>query len=290
MGTFAHEVLARGKEIARGFTENRLALTAGGIAFFTALALAPTFFAFGAIASLFVDRADLERLLRQVLDQTPRDIDPDNAVIPQLVDIAAQGSTGALTSSSIIAVIVAVYSASKVVMGLRMALDSIFGVSHEQTGLIARAMAGLVAFIGLVVFALAAATLAVLPRIAHVMGLSDSQPTSTIVMWIAGLVLLYGALRAFYRHGPHLGRGRVVNVPWVSWQVGFAALWVVGVTGFFGLYVNFSGALGAAIALFGASVVFLVWLYFVVMGILIGAQFLATSSEIAIGADQRSEQ
>jgi len=265
-----------------------LALVAGGIAFFTALALAPTFFAFGAIASLFISREDLERLLRQLFDQAPSELDPDNSLVPQLVDIAAQGSAGALTTSSIIAIFVAVYAASKVVMGLRMALDSIFGLGREPSGIVLRAMAGVVAFIGLIVFALAAASLTVVPRIAQALGFGTSWPASHVVTWLVGLVLFYLALRAVYRHGPHLGRGQVVRVPWLSWQVAFAALWVFAVTGFFGLYVNFSGALGAAIALFGASVVFLVWLYFIIMGVLIGAQLLATSSAITIGAARRS--
>lgn len=260
--------------VLRAMTKNRLTLIAGGIAFFAALALAPTAFAFGAIASIFISRTDLEQFLNTLFSQAPGEV--SQSLVPGIVEVASRGSSGALTASSVVAIVVAVYAASKVVLGLRMAVDSIFSVTNEPTGLIARGIAGVVAFVVITAFALIAASLTVVPRLLQAMNV-DVSGLLHLASGIAGVIALYLALRAFYRHGPHLGAGKVVDVPWLSIPVFAATLWVVVVTAFFGLYVNLSGALGAAIALFGASIVFLVWLYVLVMGVLIGAQVLAIS-------------
>lgn len=267
--------------VLRAFTANRLSLLTGGIAFFAALALAPTLFAFGALGSLFISRDDLEAFLTAVLRQLPKDV--SDAILPGILQITAQGSVGALTTSSIVAVLVAVYAASKVVLGLRMSLDAIFTGARDLQGLIPRLIAGFTAFIGIAVFAALAALLTVAPRLVALLGFtlpSGVQAGTALVT----ITLLYVGIRALYRHGPHLGKGQLVPVRWWSWQVLFATVWVVAVTLFFGLYVSISGALGAAIALFGASIVFLVWLYVTVLGILIGAQMLAISDRQASGA------
>ena len=261
-------------QVMRAFTANRLALLAAGIAFFAALALAPTLFAFGALGTLVIPRDDLEAVVAEALGQLPKDV--SDAVLPGILQITAQGSASALTVSSVVAVIVAVYAASKVVLGLRMSLDAIFTGSRELQGFVPRLFAGLFAFIGIVVFAILAASLTVVPRILGAFGVDVS---GGLQAWggVATVVLLYLGIRALYRHGPHMGLGHVVAVPWASPAVLLATVWVVASTVFFGLYVSVSGALGAAIALFGASVVFLVWLYVVVLGVLIGAQVLAIS-------------
>jgi membrane protein len=271
--------------MAQATTNQRLALMSGGIAFFTVLALAPTFFAFGAIASVFISRDDLEAVLKTILNQAPNDV--ASSLVPGIVSIASQGSSAALTTSSIVAIFVAVYAASKVVLGLRLALDSIFHVAHVPSGLVNRAFAGLVAFIGLIGFAVIAAALTIIPRLLDLFGLVKVPSLVHVLIWLIGIPLLYLALRAFYRHGPQWSRADRINVPWWSWPVTFATGWIVIVTVSFGLYVSHSGALGAAIALFGASVVFLVWLYFIVLGVLLGAQMLALSDHQATEAVQQ---
>lgn len=278
MRSFLGQKLRFLAQVMHAFTANRLALLAAGIAFFAALALAPTLFAFGALGTLVIPRDDLEAFVVNVLGQLPKDV--SDAILPGILQITAQGSASALTVSSVLAVIVAVYAASKVVLGLRMSLDAIFTGSRELQGFVPRLIAGLFAFIGIVIFAIVAASLTVVPRILAALGIDVSGGFQA---WggLATIALLYLGIRALYRYGPHLGQGRIVAVPWASAAVLFATVWVVAATVFFGLYVSVSGALGAAIALFGASIVFLVWLYVVVLGVLIGAQMLAISDRRA---------
>jgi len=280
----AQSALAWVTSMAQGFTQHRLALNSGGIAFFVALALAPTLFAFGAIASLFISRDALESVLESILQQTPRGV--ADSMIPEIVSIATQGSSAALTTSSVIAIFVAVYAASKVVLGMRLGVDSIFGVSEVPSGIINRAIAGLAALIGLVVLAIIVAALTIVPVISRALGFVYVPALIHVLTWLVGTALLYLAVRAFYRYGPHLSRPNRIQVPWMSWPVAFATAWILVVTASFGLYVNYSGALGAAIALFGASIVFLVWLYFIVLGVLLGAQMLALSDRPASAAVQ----
>jgi membrane protein len=275
----AQSALAWARSLAQGFTQHRLALISGGIAFFVALALAPTLFAFGAIASLFISPEALDSILQSILKETSRGV--ADSMVPEIVSIATQGSSAALTTSSVIAIFVAVYAASKVVLGMRLGVDSIFHVSNAPSGMVNRAIAGLVALLGLVGLALIVALLTIVPGVLRALGLASIPALIHVLTWLVGTALLYLAVRAFYRFGPHLSRTSRIRVPWMSWPVAFATAWIVVTTASFGLYVNYSGALGAAIALFGASIVFLVWLYFIVLGVLLGAQMLAISDRPA---------
>lgn len=253
----------------------RLTLAAGGLAFFTVLSLAPMLFAFGAIASVFLSTQDIRQLYESIVQIVPAAADPDGTTAQALESVATSPTATTFTVSTLIAAGVGIYAASRVVIGLRMALDAIFGVAVVKSPLIARLIAAVITLVLLLVAALGALALTVVPAVLRALDLGST--VFTVVNGVVAFVLLGLALRWIYRHGPHFGRRDRAVISWFAPGVWFAALWIMVVTGFLGVYVSLSSSVAASVLAFGAPIVLLLWLYLVALGMLIGAAIVAAS-------------
>jgi membrane protein len=268
IATFLRNVL----QIVNG---ERLTLAAGGLAYFTVLSLAPMLFAFGAIASLFLSTQDIRQLYESFVQVVPAAADPDGSTAQALETVATASSTTAFTVSTAIAAVIGIYAASRVVIGLRSALDAIFGAPTVKSPILARLVSAVVTLGLLLLASVGAFALTVVPTVLRALDLSSAA--FTVINWLVAFGIIGLALRWIYRHGPHFRRGTEVAVPWLAPGVWFAALWIMVVTGFLGLYVSLSSSVGATVLAFGAPAVLLLWLYLVAFGALLGAAIVATS-------------
>jgi membrane protein len=268
-------ILAFLRNVAQIVNGERLTLAAGGLAYFTVLSLVPTLFAFGAIASLFLSTQDIRQAYETFAQVVPAAADPDGSTAQALETVATSSSTTAFTVSTVFATAIGIYAASRVVIGVRSALDAIFGAPTVKSPLIARLISAVITLGLLVVAAVGAFALTVIPTLLSALELGNNA--FTIVNAIAAFLVIGVTLRWIYRHGPHFERGAEVAVPWLSPGVWFAALWIMVVTGFLGLYVSVSSSVGTTVLALGASVVLLLWLYLVAFGALLGAAIVATS-------------
>ncbi|MDP1877705.1 MAG: YhjD/YihY/BrkB family envelope integrity protein [Actinomycetota bacterium] len=266
--------LAYGRGLAATFTSNRATLAAGGLAYFVALALAPAAVALGCLAGLVLDPEQVRSALQAFVDRTPGTSQHAQSAIEVLVGLVDSASASSFTITTIVSVAIAVYAASKVVLGLRQALDALFGVTETRAGLVERGISAVITLVGLVIAVGLVVLITVLPSVLDWIGL-ESVPTSSgsgVVDWLLLLGLVYLAVRWLLHHGPNGGQ----RVPWSSPGVILAALWIVAVTGGVGIYARFSGSLGAAVLVFGAAVVLLLWLYLCFLGLLWGAAIEAS--------------
>lgn len=121
-------LVAWGSRLGQAFGRTRASLAAGGLAYFVALSLAPAALAFGTLAGLFLDPADVRTALERLADRAPASMGNLQPVVDALVSTVEAASSSALTITTVVSALIAVYAASKVVFGLRMAMNTVYGI------------------------------------------------------------------------------------------------------------------------------------------------------------------
>jgi membrane protein len=251
------------------YGRSRASLAAGGLAYFVALSLTPAAVAFGTLAGVFLDPADVRAALEDLAARAPGTVGDLQPAIDALVSMIEGASATAFTVTTVISLVIAVYGASKVVFGVRMAMNTVFGVVETRSGLIERAFSTVFTLLGLVAAVALVVLLTFVPRALAWLGVSGiaTSTGSWALDWLAVLALVYVAVHGILQRGPNGG----VRVPWGSPGVAVASIWIVAVTGGVGMYAGFSASLGAAVLVLGTAVVILLWLYLCFVGLLWGA-------------------
>ena len=258
-----------GQRLSLDYQRNRTALAAGGLAYFVALSLAPAALAFGTVAGLILDPEEVRTALENLVGKAPGTITGAQTAIDALVNLIAGASASTFTITTIVSLVIAVYAASKVVFGVRMAMNTTFGVVETRGGFLERMISTLVTLIGLVAGVVIVVVLTLVPRILSWLGIDGVSLTtgSWLVDWIVVVALVYLGVRWIMHHAPNGGR----RVPWTSPGVTLATVGIVGATVGVGIYARFSASLGAAVLLFGTAIGILLWLYLCFLALLWGA-------------------
>ena len=262
-------VVAWGSRLSGEYQRTRTSLAAGGLAYFVALSLAPAALAFGTLAGLFLDPADVRAVLERLAERAPQSLGNLQPVIDALVSTVETASASAFTVTTIVSVLIAVYAASKVVFGLRMAMNTAFGVAERRSGLVERAVSAVITLVGLVAAVAVVILLTVVPRVLDWLGVTDVRFTtgSWIADWLIAGALVFLAVRWTLRHAPNVTQ----PVPWLSRGAWLGTAGIAAATVGVGIYARFSTSLSAAILVFGTAVVILLWLYLCFVALLWGA-------------------
>ena len=258
-----------GQRLSLDYQRNRTALAAGGLAYFVALSLAPAALAFGTVAGLVLDPEEVRTALENLVSKAPGTITGAQTAVDALVNLIAGASASTFTITTIVSLAIAVYAASKVVFGVRMAMNTTFGVVETRGGFLERMISTLVTLIGLVAAVVVVVVLTLVPRILAWLGIDGVSLTtgSWLLDWVVVVSLVYLGVRWIMHHAPNGGR----RVPWRSAGVALATVGIVGATVGVGIYARFSASLGAAVLLFGTAIVILLWLYLCFLSLLWGA-------------------
>jgi membrane protein len=265
--------VAFGQVISGRFTEHRGSLTAGGLAFFVALSIAPAAVVVGWIVGLIVTPDQVRQALTDLVNHSPDLVTSLKPFVDSIVGVVEQSSGSTVTVTSLISLVIAVYAASRMVYGLRLALNTTFGVPERYRGIMERVLASAITLIGLVCAGAVIITLTFVPRILEALGITDVQIFTGIwvVDWVIVAVFVWLGCRWLMNRVPNHRQ----RVPWLAPGPIVSALWIVAVSGGVGIYVHFSGTLGAAILIFGTALVALLWLYLCFVGLLMGAEIEA---------------
>ncbi len=265
----AQHLFEWGSRLAADYGRTRASLAAGGLAYFVALSIAPAALAFGAIAGIVLSPEDVRAALEFLADRAPDNLGDLKPVADALVATIANASSGAFTLTTVISVLVAAYAASKVVFGLRMAMNTVFSVNETRSGLVERGIATVVTLLGMVAAVALVILLTIVPRVAGWLGF-DATPITTVsipVTWVVIAALVFVSVRWIIGHAPD----RREPVGWLSPGPWVATLGIVGSTVGVDVYARFSTSLGAAVLVFGTAVVILLWLYLCFVALLLGA-------------------
>ncbi len=251
------------------YTRTRSSLAAGGLAYFVALSLAPAALAFGTLAGLVLDPADIRSVLERLAERSPEAMGDLKPIVEALALTVERASTTAFSITAVVSTVIAVYAASKVVFGLRLAMNTIAGVTETRSGLIERGIATLVTLAGMVIGVAVVLLLTLVPKVLEWLGLQSALTVTGnwLLEWAAAMALVFVGARWILQHAPN----RAQRVPWTSPGPPVATLGILAATIGVGLYVRFSASLSVTVLLFGTAVVILLWLYLCFVALLWGA-------------------
>ncbi|MDD2859398.1 MAG: YihY/virulence factor BrkB family protein, partial [Candidatus Nanopelagicales bacterium] len=253
------------------FTEyslHRGSLASGGMAYFVLLAIAPAAVFIGAVAGAIVGPEDTRAAIESLLVRAPELGSEFQPTVDALLTVMTTASGSAVTVTSIVSLLIAIYAASKAIMALRLALDASFEFTGVRHGLLGRVRDAVLTLIGLLVIVTLMLVLTLLPRVLRWLGITDFRATTGVgwADWLLFAVLIWALLLALYHWVP----SRSAPVTWRSPVLLLVTAWLLAVSAGVGAYVGFSSTIGAAIAAFGAPMVLLLWLYLSFMGVLLG--------------------
>ena len=275
----ARPVIAFGQGVMARYSAVGGSLVAAGMSFYVFFALAPTALAVGALAGAFLTEQQVKDGVQQLVDRSPETLEPLQPALDAIVKLADRGSSGAFTITTIASILVATYVASKVVYGLRATLTRIFGAPERIHGIIDRGFSAVVALVGIIAMVAALLVLQLVPRILDaldldtVLQLVGSRVVNWSVLTLFAFVICAVAIRYLPDTSPRI-RAR-------SWGVLFATVWMLGSSAVFGLYTSLSNTVGAAVVVFGAPIVLMLWAYLIFVGIVLGAAIEAQRIGVA---------
>lgn len=244
--------------------DDRLPAVAGGVTFYTLLAIFP---GVGVFVSLYGLVADVQQAQEQFVGLVG--ILPSEFIgivgdqMMRLATAPAQNLSLAFVVTSILAVWSASSGVKALIDGLNIAYDE-----DEKRGFVRVSLLALGATLSLLLFiALLALLLVAAPALAP-----GEAPFTAAARWLTALVLTTGLISLLYRFGPSRAPPRW---PWVTWGSATAALlWMLGSLGF-SAYVANIGHYDRTYGPLGAVIAFMVWIWFSVLVILIGAELNA---------------
>jgi len=253
----AGEVWAVTGETWRRFRDGDAVLNAAGVAFFALLSIVPALAALVAVYGLFADPTEIAD---EVADLFGADAGPGRRwLLDELTRLTAT-SAASLRIAALVAVLVALWSASSGVRHLLEAIDSAFG--RPRAGWVRARSRGV---LGVVVLVVATAGLVALLDVA-----SGAPGWVTWLRFPAAFAVVLLGCAALYRRGGAQGLappGAIVA----------ALLWVgssIGLT----VYLEWGPDLEAAYGALASVVVVMLWLWLSAMALLAGAHVTAVVS------------
>jgi membrane protein len=270
------EIPARGwlQVVKRGWAEakaDQVPLLGAGVAFFAFLALFPAIIALVTLYGLFADPATIAAQVES-LSALPAE------VRQLIVDQVNSRNQTALGVTSVIAILLALFSASGGVSNLMTAINTAYDETEKRNPIKKRLLA-LALTLGAIVFiALMLGLVAVVPPLLTAVFGDNLAMTLLLqaVRWILLVVLVAVALAILYRVAPERDAPKM---RWVS--VGALAatvLWLLASIGF-SIYVATFGNYAKTYGVFAGIIVLLFWLWITSYAILLGAEINAEAEQ-----------
>jgi membrane protein len=252
--------------------EDRLPLVAAGVAFYAFLSIVPTLIAVVLIYGLVSDPSQVADQVETYASALPTSA--QELLIEQMTTLA-EAPRQSLGIGLVIALVVAVWSASNGTSNMIMAVNHAYGGEQER-GFVKRRAMGLLFTLGAIVFVLVAVALvAALPAIVDALELPGwVSIVVQVARWIVLLLAVVTALSVLYRWAPEHGSGRW---KWFSFGAIVATLIWVAVSVGFSIYVDNFGNYAQTYGSLAGVVVLLLWLWLSAYAALFGAEINAVS-------------
>lgn len=260
-------------------------LVAGGISFFSIMALFPALAATIGIYGLISD----PEVIGKQLEALQRFLPPDayGMIRDQVSQLLLNRQ--ALGFGSIVAIGFALWSARTGVGAMMDGVNISYSESNER-GLIAHyAISLLLTFVFILVVVVAILAIIVLPAVLQMLRLEGVLGwVASIARWPVLILALMFGLAVLYRYGPQRHRARI---QWITWGAALATLlWVIGSLGFSWYVSNFANY-NATYGSLGAIVGLMLWFYLGAYAILLGAELNAemehqTARDSTIGPEK----
>lgn len=249
-------------------SKDQIPLLSAGVAFYGFLSLFPAIIAGVLLYGLVVSQQTVSDQSARLTDALPADA--ASLVSGQLESISSTAG-GSLGIGLVLAVLVALWSASGGIGNLVTALNAAFDC-EESRGFVKRKALALGLTLGAIVFVIVVFSLV---AVAPVLFDSVDQFAAIrwmleIVRWVVLIGSIAGGLAVLYRVAPDRGGGATPR----SGILAATAIWLVASLGF-SLYVDNFGSYGKTYGALAGVVVLLLWLWVSAYAILFGAEIEA---------------
>ena len=250
--------------------EDRLPLIAAGVAFYAFLSIIPALIAAVLIYGLVSDPAQVADQIETYASALPTSA---QELLTEQATTLAETPRQSLSIGLVIAVAIALWSASSGTANMVMAVNHAYDGEQER-GFVKRRALALLFTVGAIVFVVVAVALvAALPAILDALNLPDwANILVQIVRWIILLLVVVTALAVLYRWAPERRSAR--------WQLlSFGAIvatliWIVVSVGF-SVYVDNFGNYAQTYGSLAGVAVLLLWLWLSAYAALLGAEINA---------------
>nr|WP_294549294.1 YihY/virulence factor BrkB family protein [uncultured Rhodopila sp.] len=257
------DILVRSRGVV---SENNIFLVSGGVTYAVLLALFPALAALVSIYGLLLDPAQVERQVVALSNVLPPE---STQMIADQLHKLVSASSGSLGISAAVALLFALWSASRGMSGMITALN----IAYQEKETRGFFRLNLIA-IGLTILALVGGTVSialvgVLPAAIQLIGLgADFQWMVMGLEWPLLILLVMTGLSVLYRYAPNRTTARW---RWVSpGAVAATVLWIAGSIGF-SIYVTHFNTYDKTYGSLGGVVIMLTWLYVSAFAALFGA-------------------
>ncbi len=248
----------------RGFNRDNLASVAGGVTFFSLLALFPGLAAFVTLYGLFANFQDAVKQIEALASVAPHD-----AVVfigAQMIRISEQRQS-TLSLTFVVTLALSLWSANSGMKAFMNGLNIAYGETEKRSFLtltldsLALTVGGLL--LVLVGIGLVVAAPVLLPA------LDDAGPLVSVLRWPGLVLLTMLALAVVYRYGPSREHARW---RWVTWGAAVAALLWIAASLAFSWYMSNLAHYDRTYGSFGAAAGAITWLWMSVVIVLFGAE------------------
>lgn len=271
--------------VGREIFVDRLPSVAGGVTFYALLAIFPAIGAFVSLYGLFADVATVQGQLAQMTRVFPASV--VQIVGDQMLRLADQ-QEGKLTIAFIISLLVSIWSANAGMRALFEGLNDAYDET-ERRPFFRQTAISYVCTVGALLFLVTVASVLVgLPIALKALGLGEVLAIWGPLRWLLVLTLAALAFALLYRIGPSRARARW---RWLTWGAAAASvMWIGGSLGL-SFYLNTVAPFDATYGPLGAVIAFMVWVWFSILTILIGAEINAeiehqTAEDTTIGPER----
>ncbi|CAN5312351.1 hypothetical protein BH10PSE4_BH10PSE4_17150 [soil metagenome] len=253
----------------REISVDRLPAVAGGVTFYTLLAIFPAIGAFVSLYGLFADVGAVEKQLQEMSTVFPASV--VNIIGEQMLRLAHQ-EQAKLGVAFVVSLLLSVWSANASMKALFDGLNVAYDEDEKRNFVTKTLWTYAFTFSALLYAMILAGVLIGAPIVMERVGLSSAAVIWIPLRWLIVLAVTAGAFAMLYRFAPCRARPRW---RWVIWGSVFgAAAWLIGSLGF-SLYVNNIAHYDATYGPLGAVIAFMVWMWFSIMTVLVGAELNA---------------
>jgi membrane protein len=253
-------------------SENNIFLVAGGVTYAVLLALFPGLAALVSIYGLLLDPAQVEKQVAAMSEVLPAE---SAQMIGDELQKLVTASQGSLSISAGVALVLALWSASRGMSGLLSALNIAYDEKETRSFVRVNVVAILLTLAMLAGGTVVIALVGVVPAALQLIGLERSTQWLLLVLeWPLLIAVVMAGLAVLYRYAPdrHPPRWR-----WVSpGAIVATVLWLFGSIAFT-VYVSHFNSYDKTYGSLGGVVVMLTWLYLSAFVALLGAVINAQS-------------
>jgi len=266
--------------------DNRLLAVAGGVVFFSLLAIFPAIAAFVSLYGLIADASTIDAHLSLAAGVFPAGA--VEILHEQIARLTAK-SDAKLGLGFITGLAIALWSANAGMKAIIDALNVVYDEEEKRSFVKLNLLSLFFTLIAIFSLMVALAAVVIAPMVFSAIGLSSLPSLAIVVLrWPLLLVLAAVALAAIYRYGPSRTEAR-----WQWLSVGSAAAaigWLI-TSVLFSWYIAHFGAYNATYGSLGAAVGMMMWMWISAIVILLGGELNAeiehqTAKDSTVGSEK----